>query len=149
MKSIYRMMKLFYVIFLLTFLSSCTQNSKTDSAKKSNSMIEGVDAIKLATEFVIEQGYTNEVPLSLKNFKFEKGEFASDTIRILKYRKNTLLKKPLGAKQHGGSWTVGFEYVNQENNIGRAVTLDTLGQNIIMQPNEVRLDWFFEVEKAE
>jgi len=102
-------------------------------------------ALQKAQEFIIEQGYT-DLPASINKFKFEKGEFASDTSKILSYRKNTLYKPPFGIKQHSGSITVGFEYFNKENNIGRAVTMDTLGVNIIMQTKEVRLDWFLEEE---
>lgn len=105
--------------------------------------ISGEDAIIQAEQFIVQQGYTN-LPPEVSLLKFEKDEYASDTSKIISYRKNTLEKKAFAAKQHGSSWTVGFMYINKENNIGRAVTMDTLGINTIMQPKEVRLDWFYE-----
>jgi len=105
--------------------------------------ISGEEAIAQAEQFIVQQGYT-DLPPQINQLKFEKGEFASDTSKIISYRKNTLEKKAFATKQHGGSWTVGFMYINKENNIGRAVTMDTLGVNTIMQAQEVRLDWFYE-----
>lgn len=122
---------------IVSLLASCNQNSTK------NISISGEEAIEKAEQFIIEQGYTN-LPAHLPSIKFEQGEFASDTAKILAYRKNILEKKAFAAKQHGSSWTVGFMYINKENNIGRAVTMDTLAVNTIMQPKEVRLDWFYE-----
>ncbi len=119
------------------FLLACNQNLKPATG------ITGEEAIEQAERFIIQQGYTN-LPAQLSQLKFEKDEYASDTSKILSYRKNMLEMKAFAAKQHGGSWSVGFMYVNKENNIGRAVTMDTLGVNTIMQAKEVRLDWFYE-----
>jgi len=146
------MKKVAAFLCMIFFFAACTQNEgskASENSTKANSSITGAEAFRAAQQFIIDQGYTDIMPTDLQSIKFEKGEFSTDTLKILSYRRNTLLINPLGAKQHGGSWTVGFEYVNQENNIGRAVTIDTLGTNIIMQPEEVRLDWFFEVEPAE
>lgn len=120
-------------ISLACLLLSCNKNAS----------ITKVSAIAKAEQFIVEQGYT-DLPASITKIKFEKGEFASDTTKILNYRKNTLERKAFAAKRHAASWTVGFMYINKENNIGRAVTMDTLGVNIIMQAKEVRLDWFHE-----
>lgn len=122
----------------IVFLVRCVSHTPDKKTK----ITEDV-AIEKAQQFLIEQGYTN-LPPSVNKFKFEKGEFATDTSKILSYRKNTVKKQPFEIKQHGASITVGFEYINKENNIGRAVTMDTLGINIIMQTKEVRLDWFLE-----
>jgi len=125
------------LLSIVSILASCKQTSNK------NSGISAEEAINKAEQFIVEQGYTN-LQASLSTLKFEKGEFASDTSQILAYRQSTLEKKAFAAKQHGSSWTVGFMYINKENNIGRAVTMDTLAVNTIMQPKEVRLDWFYE-----
>jgi len=122
----------------IIFFVGCVNSASSKKEKVTNK-----EAIQKAQQFLIEQGYTN-LPASINKFKFEKGEFASDTSKILGYRKNTVNKQAFAAKQHGTSITVGFEYINKENNIGRAVTMDTMGINIIMQTKEVRLDWFLE-----
>jgi len=133
--------RLNYILICICSLIFWVRCASPASSKKEK--ISSEQAIDIAQQFLIEQGYTN-LPPALNKFKFEKGEFASDTSKILSYRKNTIVKKPFEVKYHNGSVTVGFEYVNKENNIGRAVTMDTLGANTIMQTKEVRLDWFLE-----
>lgn len=133
-----RLNYIFISFFCFVFLVRCVSPASPKKVK-----ITDNDAIEKAQQFLIEQGYTN-LPPSINKFKFEQGEFATDTLKILSYRKNTVYKKPFGIKHHGASLTIGFEYINKENNIGRAVTMDTLGVNIIMQTKEVRLDWFLE-----
>lgn len=133
-----RLNYIFICFCSVIFLVRCVSSASNKKVK-----ITTDTAIEKAQQFLIEQGYTN-LPASINKFKFEKGEFASDTSKILGYRKNTVNKQAFAVKQHGTSITIGFEYINKENNIGRAVTMDTLGINIIMQTKEVRLDWFLE-----
>lgn len=140
MKQIIRISFILISLTSLVFFVRCASSTSTK-----NDRIGAEAAIQKAQAFIVEQGYT-DLPASINKFKFEKGEFATDTLKILSYRKNTLYKRPFGIKQHGASITVGFEYFNKENNIGRAVTMDTLGVNTIMQTKEVRLDWFLEEE---
>lgn len=110
----------------------------------------GLEAIKMAEQFVIEQGYSDAKPdQSYHLILLESGEFATDTTKILEDRLNSVKRKAIGAKEHGNSWTVGFMLVNEEENIGRAVTMDTLGRNIIMQPRELRLDWLIGVDESQ
>jgi len=137
-QKIKRINYIFFVFCCLIFWVRCMNLETTKKAK-----ISSQTAISKAQQFLIEQGYTDKTP-TLEKFKFEKGEFATDTFKILNYRKNTVAKKAFAVKQHNASWTVGFVYMNRENNIGRAITMDTLGVNIIMQTKEVRLDWFVE-----
>ena len=112
--------------------------------------LEGLEAIKLAEQFIIEQGYTDAKPdQSYHLIILENGEFASDTTNILDDRLNTVKRKAIGAKEHGSSWTVGFMLVNEIENIGRGVTMDTLGRNIIMQSAELRLDWLVDVDESQ
>lgn len=146
-------MRLWIILILSICLVSC-QNLSTNSnkSKKLNTgnskAIDGLTAIKFAEDFVKAQGYT-KIPLKKSRFNeivFENGEYASDTMQILKFRYNMLNPEAVAAKQHGGSWSVGFEYTVEENNIGRAVTMDTFAQKILIQPGEVRMDWFYETK---
>lgn len=153
------MKKVFIGIALIStfgMFSSCTsgengagKGSLVKTTKRTTAL-SGQEAIKKAEDFVRRQGYTDlKVDHKKTPVTFERGERATDTSYVTDLRHNTILKNAFGAKQHGGSWTVGFEYYHQENNTGRAVTMDTLGVNIIMQPENVRLDWFYEVDPIE
>lgn len=115
-----------------------------------NKKIGGLEAIKLAEQFIIEQGYTDAKPdQSYHLIVLEKSEFATDTTRILKDRFNSVKRKAIGVKEHGNSWTVGFMLINEEENIGRGVTMDTLGRNIIMQKSSLRLDWLVDIDESQ
>jgi len=115
-----------------------------------NTKLGGIEAIKMAEQFVIEQGYTDAKPdQSYHLIILEKSEFATDTSKILSDRLNTVHRKAIGAKEHGSSWTVGFRLINAEENIGRAVTMDTVGTNIIMQESGLRLDWLIDIDESQ
>ena len=61
---------------------------------------------------------------------------------IVKNRHNTIRKKAIGAKEYGEkSWAVGFPHVEKENNIVRAVLIDSIGENVKMAAKDVRADW--------
>jgi len=144
-------MRLILLLFI-SFVSCQNFSSNTNKNNRSNNnksnAIDGLTAIKYAEDFVKTQGYT-KIPLRKDRFNeiiFENGEYASDTMQILKFRYNMLNPEAVAAKQHGGSWSVGFEYTVEENNIGRAVTMDTLAKRILIQPGEVRMDWFYETK---
>lgn len=102
-------------------------------------------AILIAETFVAEQGYTQK-PINLKTqtLQFEKGEYASDTNQIVKMRYNTLHDQAIGVRQYGDKnekWAVGFKPIHGENNVVRAVTMDTIAKMIIMQSQNMREDW--------
>jgi len=140
-------MKIWIILIVSLSLLSC-QNLTSNKKNNNSNAIDGLTAIKFAEDFVKTQGYT-KIPLKKSRFNeiiFESGEYASDTMQILKFRYNMLNPEAKAAKQHGGSWSVGFEYAIEENNIGRAVTMDTLATRILMQPGEVRMDWFYETK---
>ncbi len=101
------------------------------------------DAITLAEAFVAAQGYTNKAPdLTRVALQFEKNEYASDTVGVLKVRHNMLKPKAVGARQYDDKkWLVGFEYTWNEDNIARAVTMDSIGSKIFIQSQDVRMDW--------
>ena len=100
-------------------------------------------AIALAEAFVAAQGYTDVKPdLSKVKVQFEKDEYASSAEGVLQYRHNTLRPKAIGARQYEGKkWLVGFAYAWEEDNIARAVTMDSIGSKIFMQSQDVRMDW--------
>ncbi|QQS30166.1 MAG: hypothetical protein IPM47_04235 [Sphingobacteriales bacterium] len=101
------------------------------------------EAIALAEAFVAAQGYTGKQPdLSKVALQFEKNEYASDSAGVLKGRFNMLKPKATGARQYDQKkWLVGFEYTGNEENIARAVTMDSIGSKIFMQSQDVRIDW--------
>jgi len=102
--------------------------------------------IKVAEAWVASQGYTEqEVDLTKQQLTFEKGEYASDTAKILKTRHNSLNGNALGARKYNlNRWAVGFVPIPKENNIVRALTMDSIGANITMQTVDVRADWILE-----
>lgn len=102
-------------------------------------------ATLIAETFVEEQGYTDKIiDLSIQKIQFEKDEYASDTNTILKRRHNMLLPQAIGVREYGdkgGKWLVGFKPINGDNNIVRAVTMDSLVKILVMQSQDVREDW--------
>ncbi|MEZ4913083.1 MAG: hypothetical protein R2798_03400 [Chitinophagales bacterium] len=138
------MIKFFSLPFfmLIFFLSACTPN---ETAVKAKAKISAEEAKKLAETFVKEQAYTNrKTNLSFKDFKLEENEFASDKDGILKIRQNTLFDSAYGARMylHQTRWAVGFEYTDDIPNICRWVSMDTLGNDIKMEPTDTNLEWF-------
>lgn len=109
--------------------------------------IDGIKAMAIAEAWIVEQGYTDKVyPPNQPHppIQFEKGEFATDSSKILKLRHNTLKAESVGAREYGeqgGKWLIGFRYTHLENNIVRAVTMDSLARTIVMQTQDVREDW--------
>jgi len=168
------MLRNYILVLILFFLASCNSDSnkakdKTLRFNKSNwptatyplrdppvdvserkKKLGGLEAIKMAEQFIIEQGYTDAKPdQSYHLIVLEKSEFATDTTKILADRFNTVKRKAIGAKEHGSSWTVGFMFTSEEENIGRGVTMDTIGRNIIMQKNDLRLDWLIDIDESQ
>ena len=103
--------------------------------------------IKIAEQYIAEQGYAHyKINIKKKPIIFEPGEFATDTNAIVKLRYNTLKPKAFGARQYGkdGQWAVGFEYVIDEPNIGRVVSVSKTGDKAFMQKDQLRLNWLYE-----
>jgi formate dehydrogenase assembly factor FdhD len=117
-----------------------------DSTRKAEALAKLMTtekAIALAEKWIAEQAYTNDTTaVKVSKIVFEEGEFASDTMDIVKNRHNTIRSKAIGAKEYGEkSWAVGFPHINQENNIVRAVLIDSIGENVKMAAKDVRADW--------
>lgn len=104
-------------------------------------------AISLAESFLEVQGYTDRpTDLELSQVVFEPGEYATDVEKLLDSRQNLLQLPAYGARRYGENrkWAVGFKYVNEVDNIGRGVSMDSLGGNVRLDPSEIRLDWIDE-----
>ncbi|OWY17195.1 hypothetical protein C7N43_28975 [Sphingobacteriales bacterium UPWRP_1] len=145
------------LLFLLLLTIACEEAAvtrKTDAAGP-DATITGLPAqnrktaltqpevVALAEAFVRAQGYTDFVPDFTKvKVQFERMEYASNPEGVLKYRHNLLKPKAIGARQYDNKkWLVGFAYFWEEENIVRAVTMDSIGAIITMQHQDVRIDW--------
>lgn len=143
---------LFPASFALSVLivCSCSQSESSESssakAKPTTAIAESV-AIELAEQYVYEKGYTSKTPpnLTFENANLGTDEFASNLEGVLKLRKNQLEPKALEARLYKKKtrWAVGFEYINKEDNIGRCVSMDTLGNDIKVLEGQLRLDWLY------
>ncbi len=140
-------------IVLLSFLAcqSPDEAAKGSSSEKfiapGNRAITESEAIQLAEQYLYEKGYTDVIPesLTLENANLGTDEFATSLEGVIKLRRNTLEPKALEARLYKKKtrWAVGFEYINKEDNIGRCVSMDTLGANIKVLEGQLRLDWLY------
>jgi hypothetical protein len=107
--------------------------------------ISGDEAIKIAENFIIENGYTDLPAITEeKKVVFESIEWTSDVKEILKGRHNSLQKKAYGfrkgRKNSDKGFTVVFQYVSKTTRkTGRAVTMDLDGKNIRVEHVEIFL----------
>ena len=120
--------------------------AEADSIRKAEALarlMTAEKAVALAEKWIAEQAYTDDTTaIQVNKIVFEKDEFATDTMDIVKNRHNTISKKAIGAKEYGEkSWAVGFPHVEKENNIVRAVLIDSIGENVKMAAKDVRADW--------
>ena len=152
------------MICICLTLTSCQSNTKTYDTEKSQKekttqqnridrkekvlertkALTEEEAIEMAEEFVAWQGYTSrKTDLTMEQALLEEGEFASDIKKLLESRHNLLQTKAWEARKFKGGtqWAVGFNYVNVEENIGRCIIMDTLGNNVYMKPNQLQMDW--------
>jgi len=136
------------LVFIILFvLVGCQTTEKTGNSSSPKTTITKADAIAIAEQFVKKQGYTQiATNISIDQAVFEDGEYASNISKLLETRHNLLQIPAYGARQYGelNKWAVAFTLSNSEENIGRAVIMDTLGQNIKLDKNPIRLDWIDE-----
>lgn len=136
------------VLICMYFLQACQMEQSIASNRLNKpKAISQAQAIQLAESFLITQGYTDQpTDIQLENVAFEPGEFASSIEKVLETRKDLLKLPAYGARQYGefNKWAVAFEYINYVNNIGRGVSMDSLGNNIRLDPSELRIDWIDE-----
>jgi hypothetical protein len=100
--------------------------------------IDAKEAVRIAEQFVRENGYTDFVPPDPATLQPE-GIEDSDRDRWLATRANTLAPSARGVRRGAlddpKGWTAGFAYVKplEDANIGRAVTMDEFGEQVRMQ----------------
>ncbi len=132
------------VIFLCVLLLSANCVYSQFVAGQTKNITE-TEAIKIAENFIIENGYTDLPAMSdKKNLVFESIEWSSDVEEILKERHNTLQKKAYGILNGRKGNTVGFTVVflfvdNSIKKTGRAVTMDLDGKNIRVEHVDIFL----------
>ncbi|OWY23742.1 hypothetical protein C7N43_27830 [Sphingobacteriales bacterium UPWRP_1] len=142
------------VLFLLLLAVACKETVITRKpadvptitglpAENRKTALTQPEVVALAEAFVRAQGYTDFIPDFTKiKVQFERMEYASTPQDVLKYRHNLLRPKAVGVRQYDNKkWLVGFAYYWEEENIARAVTMDSIGAIITMQLQDVRIDW--------
>lgn len=129
----------FIILCIFLGCNACTNSSNNQQLAP----ISYADAVRLAEAYVVNQGYADKkIKPPYDHIILEESEFATDTAAILTMRYGTLQAKAAGVRQYSGSsWAVGFNYFSPENNIVRCVAIDSLGQNVKMQAQDVRYDW--------
>lgn len=131
---------------LLPLLVSLVGNDCSGEAPKRPLSRE--EAIRLAERFIRENGYTDHEispDAQIANESFEMHPSKEKRIRL---RFNTLNPKAAGAKQTGGTWTVGFEYTDALKEkypvsgrpTGRAVRFDAYGNDMQVMHKDLFLD---------
>lgn len=143
-----------------------SQKNENGSIKGSDSIrrvIDKLEAIRLAEEFIIQNGYTDLPPMENKaKLFYESVEGGSTPDEVLRSRQNTLEQKAYGIRQglrsrtgwrEDSGWTVIFRYnknnskyrriiPNFDNYItayGRAVSMDLNGNNIMVEHEDISL----------
>jgi hypothetical protein len=138
-------MRIFTTVILATLLGA------SPSAAQSKKQLTEAEAIRIAEQFVVENGYTDLPPVQDKTKLSYESIDSSDPDQRLKDRFNTLERKAYGVgrgrTKRYNRWTIVFRY-NAKNDsyrrvipnyeqrikkIGRAVTMDADGSNIRMQ----------------
>jgi hypothetical protein len=105
--------------------------------------IDAAQAVKIAEQFVRDNGYTDYIPPDTNKLVPESYERLGREDWIAR-RRNTLRPLALGyfegARRDPSGWTVGFEYVEpSDRGLGRAVTMDERGGLLRMQHQDLRL----------
>ena len=95
-------------------------------------------AIKIAEQFIIDNGYTDQTA-DLNKFVPELLENPEDMQTIIQRRKSTVQSTAIGAKLAGDQWSITFPTTNNEAS-GRVVSMDTQGNNVKMQHQEVLIE---------
>jgi hypothetical protein len=107
--------------------------------------VDGGEAVRIAEQFVRENGYTGLPPIDPATLQPEGIEYG-DRDQWPAHRANTLLPVAKGIRRGAVNdpkgWTVGFAYVKplRDTSIGRAVTMDEFGEHVRMQHQDFRLD---------
>ena len=101
--------------------------------------IDAKQAVRIAEQFIRENGYTDIVPSDPGSIEPESIEFAAEGEDRLANRHDTLRPEALGYRMGGRNnpmgWTVGFELVKplEDPDVGRAVTMGEHGEDVMIQ----------------
>ncbi len=140
------------VIAVISCKPADSNNANISGNKPRTEAITKSEAIKIAEEFVASQGYTSDVSMIDKHkIVFEPGEYATDTAALLKMRYNMIKPTAFGARNYKKktAWCVGFELTVNDENKGKWVGMDTLGNQLVMNKDLMRLDWLLEAKDGE
>ena len=104
-------------------------------------------AVRLAEEFIVQNGYTNLPPLK-DTLSYESVEMAANTDEMLKWRHDTLERKAYGLISSGrmgkDGWTVVFRAshprTKEDNVLGRAVTMDAKFSNLRVEHKAIYMN---------
>lgn len=145
-------MKRTYKIFTLTILSVALVWGLA-SAFKPNDQMTKEQAIKLAEQFVIDNGYTS-LPADKSKLSYELFDnYDNNVDSILKRRHNTLQQKAFCISEDKDRWDVGFlstsvdlnklDSIQRQTNLsGRAVIVMKDGKEIRIAHKEPRFSFF-------
>jgi hypothetical protein len=106
-------------------------------AQKQKQELSGAEAVRLAEEFVAQNGYT-DLPPDKSKLVHETIEWEAKVDDMLKHRHDTLERKAYGivhgTRRSASGWTVVFRYSHpaskQERRNGRAVTMNPDGSSL-------------------
>jgi len=123
-----------------------TESSKTYTVERviDGDFISRDEAISIAEQFIIDNGYTDiSSTIPKGEIVRESLEWSNDIEKILASRKGELQLKAVGAKSFkGGSWLVAF--LRKDGKTGRGVKIDSKGEKIRMAHQDVNLDIFID-----
>lgn len=113
--------------------------------QKSEELITEAQAISLAEEFIVKNGYTELPAIERKEITLELLDKLVAFELVMKLRHNSLQPKAYGViKKRRGSlgWTIIFTRVPKSNfdpKNGRGVSMTLEGKNLFMEPKEFLL----------
>ncbi len=148
-------MKSTHKIFTLTILSVALVLGLT-SAFQTNDQMTKEQAVKLAEQFIIDNGYTN-FPADKSKLSYELfDQYENNVDSILKRRHNTLQPKAFCISEDKDRWDVGFlstgvdlskldSAQRQTNLSGRAVIVMKDGKEIIIAHKDPLFSYFIKL----
>lgn len=148
-------MKNIYKIFSLTILSLVLVWGLT-SAFQTTDQITKEQAVKLAEQFIIDNGYTN-LPVDKSKLSYELfDQYENNVDSILKRRHNTLQPKAFCISEDKDRWDVGFlstgvdlsklDSIQRQTNLsGRAVIVMKDGKEIRIAHKDPLFSYFIKL----